>query len=206
MKQVNNQIRVWDPLVRSFHWILVGAFFIAYLTEDDFLTLHVWAGYLIGVAILIRILWGLIGTRHARFSDFVTTPKTALRYVKDTLTLRAKRYLGHNPAGGLMIIALLFSLIITVLTGIALYGAAEQAGPLAAAMGGGSQLWEDILEEGHEFFANFTVFLVVVHIAGVAVESIIHRENLVASMISGFKRDENYFTPNSSNQEFAGEK
>ena len=91
------------------------------------------------------------------------------------------------------------SVLITVITGIALYGAAEQAGPLAAAMGGGSQLWEDILEEGHEFFANFTVFLVVVHVAGVAVESIIHRENLVASMISGFKRDENHFTPNSSN-------
>lgn len=190
MKQLKNQIRVWDPMVRSFHWVLVSAFFIAYLTEDDFLSLHVWAGYIIGVAIIIRILWGVVGTRHARFTDFVRLPKTALRYVKDTLTLRAKRYLGHNPAGGLMIVVMMFSLIITVFTGVALYGAAEQAGPLAATMGNAEEIWEDLLEGVHEFFANFTLFLVAVHVAGVIIESLIHKENLVASMINGFKRAE----------------
>jgi len=190
MKQANNQIRVWDPLVRSFHWILVGAFAIAYLTEDDFLSLHVWSGYTIGIALAIRVIWGLVGTRHARFTDFVTSPKTAIRYVKDTLALRAKRYLGHNPAGGLMIVAMMFALIITLLSGIALYGVAEQAGPLAATMGNAGELWEDLLEGAHEFFANFTLFLVVVHVAGVVVESLVHKENLVTSMIDGFKRAE----------------
>ncbi|WP_455206756.1 cytochrome b/b6 domain-containing protein [Kaarinaea lacus] len=190
MKQIDEQIRVWDPLVRWFHWTLVGAFLVAYLTEDDFLSLHVWAGYTIGVALLIRVLWGLVGTRHARFNDFVTSPTTALRYVKDTLALRAKRYLGHNPAGGLMIVVMIISLAITVVSGIALYGAAEQAGPLAASFTNSGELWEDILEGLHEFFANFTVFLVVVHLAGVIIESLIHKENLVASMINGFKRAE----------------
>ena len=188
MKQVNNQIRVWDPIIRSFHWILVGAFFIAYLTEDDFLSLHVWAGYVIGIAIVIRIFWGLVGTRHARFSDFVTAPNTAVQYVKDTLMLRAKRFIGHNPAGGLMIIAMIISLILTVGTGITLYGVAESAGPLATVAGNAGEFWEDLLEELHEFFANFTLLLVAVHVAGVFIESLIHKENLVVSMINGFKR------------------
>lgn len=190
MKQTNEQIRVWDPLVRAFHWTLVAAFAIAYLTEDDIMLLHVWAGYIIGAALLIRILWGLVGTRHARFTDFVTSPKTAVQYVKDTLTLRAKRYLGHNPAGGLMIVVMIISLAITVTSGIALYGAAEQAGPLAQSFAGSGEFWEDALEGLHEFFANFTLLLVAVHVAGVVVESLIHRENLVASMINGFKRAE----------------
>lgn len=190
MKQIDEQIRVWDPLVRWFHWTLVAAFLVAYLTEDDFLSLHVWAGYTIGVALLIRVLWGLVGTRHARFNDFVTSPTTALRYVKDALALRAKRYLGHNPAGGLMIVVMIISLAITAVSGITLYGAAEQAGPLAASFTNSGELWEDILEGLHEFFANFTVFLVVIHLAGVIIESLIHKENLVASMINGFKRAE----------------
>jgi cytochrome b len=190
MKQTNEQIRVWDPLVRWFHWTLAGAFLIAFLAEDDFLTLHVWAGYTIGAALVIRVLWGLVGTRHARFTDFVTSPKTALQYVKDTLAFRAKRYLGHNPAGGLMIVVMIVSLAITVTSGIAVYGAAEQAGPLAASFASSGELWEDVLEELHEFFANFTLFLVAIHIAGVVVESLIHKENLAASMINGFKRAE----------------
>jgi cytochrome b len=190
MKQTINQIRVWDPLVRGFHWILAGAFLIAYLTEDDFMSLHVAAGYTIGAALLIRILWGLVGTRHARFSDFVTTPKNAMRYVKDTLLFRAKRYLGHNPAGGLMIVVMMLSLTVTVLSGIALYGAAEQAGPFAASFANAGELWENLLEGLHEFFASFTLFLVGVHVAGVLLESLIHKENLVASMINGFKRAE----------------
>jgi len=190
MKQPENLIRVWDPLVRGFHWVLVSAFFIAYLTEDDVMFLHVWAGYTIGAALLVRILWGLVGARHARFSDFVTSPKNALQYVKDTILLRAKRYLGHNPAGGLMIVVMIISLIFTVLSGVAVYGAAEQAGPLADLFANAGKFWENLLEEVHEFFANFTLFLVAVHVAGVVIESLIHKENLVSSMINGFKRAE----------------
>jgi cytochrome b len=188
--QTESQIKVWDPLVRSFHWILVAAFFAAYLSEEDFLTLHVWAGYTVAAALAIRLLWGFIGTQHARFTDFVTSPSTAMRYAKDVLLLRARRYIGHNPAGGLMIIAMMISLVMTAFSGIAIYGAEEHAGPMAAMFVNSGERWENILEEVHEFFANFTLFLVFIHVGGVLFESLIHRENLVASMINGFKRTE----------------
>lgn len=186
--QADHQEKVWDPLVRVIHWILVVSFFIAFAAEDDLLTLHVWAGYLLGTAIVVRLIWGFIGTRHARFTDFVTSPKVAIQYVKDTVALRARRYIGHNPAGGLMIIALMISLVLTTVTGIAVYGAGEHAGPMASWFAGTGDRWEGFFEEIHEFFANFSMLLVVIHIGGVVIESMIHRENLVRSMINGFKR------------------
>lgn len=94
------RIRVWDPLVRIFHWALVGGFATAFIVEDGLLGVHVWAGYLVLSLIAVRLIWGLIGTRHARFSDFVRKPSDVLAYVRDALRLRAPRYLGHNPAGG----------------------------------------------------------------------------------------------------------
>ncbi|MCP5162174.1 MAG: cytochrome b/b6 domain-containing protein [Hahellaceae bacterium] len=184
----NNEVRVWDPLVRLFHWFLVGAFFLAYLTEDDFITIHSWAGYTVLGLLVIRIVWGLIGTRHARFSDFVYSPKNILIFLKDTLALRAKRYLGHNPAGGAMVILLMLSLIATTVSGVVLFGVDEGQGPLASWVINHENFWAEMLEEVHEFFANFTLFLVFVHVAGVIVESLIHRENLIGAMFSGNKR------------------
>jgi len=183
----NTMIKVWDPLVRIFHWSLVLAFFTAYLTEDDFLTLHTYAGYTVLGLILFRIIWGIIGSRHARFSNFVTSPGLAWQYVKDTLQLNAKRYLGHNPAAGAMIVLLLVSLLLTTLTGIATYGAVESAGPLGNWLGNIGEHGEDLLEEFHEFFANFSIMLVAFHVIGVIVESLVHRENLVKSMLHGYK-------------------
>ncbi|MEJ2141063.1 MAG: cytochrome b/b6 domain-containing protein [Gammaproteobacteria bacterium] len=185
--KTNSMVKVWDPLVRVFHWSLVLAFFTAYITEDDFLILHTYAGYTVLGLILFRIIWGIIGTRHARFSSFVTSPGTAWQYIKDTLKLRAKRYLGHNPAGGAMIILLLVSLLITTLSGMATYGAVESAGPLGNWLGNIGESGEDMLEEVHEFFANFTVMLVAIHVGGVIIESLLHRENLVRSMLHGYK-------------------
>ena len=96
----NSQVKVWDPLVRIFHWALVTAFTIAYFTDDEELLLpHVWAGYAVIGLLLFRLLWGFVGTRHARFSDFIHAPSAALAFVRDTLKGKAKRYLGHNPAG-----------------------------------------------------------------------------------------------------------
>ena len=189
--QKPTNIAVWDPVVRGFHWTLAATFIVAYVTEEDFLSLHVWAGYVLLAAIAVRLLWGFIGTRHARFSDFVTKPSTAIQYVKDTLNLKAKRYIGHNPAGGLMIVTMLISLVITGASGLLLYGAEDHAGPFAAWFTANSHFWEEILEEFHEFFANFTVFLVVIHLAGVLVESVLHKENLVRAMWNGTKRAEN---------------
>jgi cytochrome b len=180
-------IKVWDPLVRAFHWILVLAFITAYFTEDDFLTPHVYAGYTVLGLILLRLVWGVVGGRYARFSSFVTRPGVAWQYFKDALRFRAKRYLGHNPAGGAMIVLLLVSLLLTTITGLAAYGASETAGPLAGWLGHIGETGEDIIKEIHEFFANLSVFLVVVHVGGVLFESLAHRENLVRAMLNGYK-------------------
>ena len=187
MTTPTQEIRVWDPLVRIFHWTLVAAFFTAYLSEGEAMPLHAWAGYLIGGLILVRVLWGLVGSRHARFSDFVRPPREVLAHVKDVIALKPQRYLGHNPAGGLMIIALLLSLTLTVVTGTALYAVDEGAGPLAPWMSALGHGWEDGFEEVHEFLANLTLFLVVVHVAGVLVESLLQGENLVRAMLNGRK-------------------
>ena len=190
MSNNENTVKVWDPFVRIFHWTLVLSFFIAYITEEDFLDIHSFAGYTVLALLSLRIIWGIIGTRHARFSDFVYPPNTIKTFVKDTMLLRAKRYLGHNPAGGAMIILMIISLLITTLTGLAIYGIEEQAGPLANWYIQGDSLWGDIFEETHEFFANFTLLLVFIHVAGIIVESFIHKENLVKSMIDGKKRSD----------------
>ncbi len=182
------RIRVWDPLVRAFHWSLVAAFATAYLTEEEILDLHVWAGYLVLALIGIRVIWGLIGTRYARFSDFVRGPRTILGYLQGILQGKAPRYLGHNPAGGAMILLLLLSLTATGLSGLALYGAEEFAGPLAGLMRGFPEAWGEGLEEVHEALANFTLGLIAIHLLGVIVSSLIHRENLIAAMISGYKK------------------
>jgi cytochrome b len=189
-------VKVWDPLVRLFHWALVAAFFTAYITEDDFLTLHTYAGYSVVGLVLLRIIWGFIGTRYARFGSFVTRPRVAWQYLKNTLSRRAKRYVGHNPAGGAMIVLLLVSLLITTFSGIAAYGAVESAGPLGNWLGTAGEFWEDTFKEVHEFFANFTVLLVAMHVIGVIVASLLHRENLVRAMYTGYKpADKNSTTP-----------
>ena len=125
---------VWDPLVRFGHWALVAAFAVAYLSAEEEAggpdLLHVWGGYVVGVLVVLRVVWGFVGPRHARFSDFVRSPIVALAYFIDLLYGRGRRYVGHSPAGGAMVIALLVCLAATVTTGLMAYG--EQGkGPLA---------------------------------------------------------------------------
>lgn len=188
----SQQIRVWDPLVRIFHWGLAAAFFTAYLSGDEWPDLHTLAGYTALGLILVRIPWGIVGTRHARFTDFVRPPRDALAYARDLLLGRARRHLGHNPAGGLMILALLVTVPLVALSGMALLGAEEGAGPLAGLMAGSPHWFGEALEGLHEFLANLALLLVGVHILGVLVESLVHRENLVRAMFTGAKpaRDE----------------
>ncbi|MHA1570518.1 MAG: cytochrome b/b6 domain-containing protein [Alphaproteobacteria bacterium] len=169
-------VKVWDPFVRVFHWSLVSFFLIAWATADEWDRLHEIAGYAIAVLVGLRLVWGLIGTSHARFSDFIYRPSAVIGYLKDSLRLKAKRYLGHNPAGGAMVMLLLLSLSIAVTTGIMstmdAYGGVE---------------W---LEELHEVTANMTIGMAFLHVTGVIVSSLQHRENLVRSMFSGWKRRE----------------
>ncbi|MEY6432219.1 cytochrome b/b6 domain-containing protein [Thioalkalicoccus limnaeus] len=183
-----DRIHVWDPLVRLFHWSLVAGFATAYLVEDDWLSLHVWAGYLVLALIAVRLVWGFAGPRHARFSDFVRGPRQIGRYFADTFQGRAPRYLGHNPAGGAMIVLLLTAVAATGITGLALYGAQELAGPLAPLTRDWPAAWGHNLEEVHEVLANLTLGLILLHLAGVIASSLLHRENLVRAMITGDKR------------------
>ena len=196
-------MRIWDPVVRVSHWTVVVAFFVAYFTEEDLLSLHVWAGYLVGAVVAFRVLWGFIGPQQARFSDFVYAPRRVVTYLADLVRFRAKRYLGHSPAGGAMVLALLVMLAATVGTGLLVYAADKHAGPLApfyaagsgpaGATNAGSDRTgrngdESALREVHELLANLTLGLVALHIAGVILASIVHRENLVTAMITGRKR------------------
>jgi cytochrome b len=167
-------VKVWDPLVRVFHWSLATLFLVAYITGDEIETVHIAAGYTIGGLVALRIVWGLIGPAHARFSNFVRPPREVLAYMRDVALLRAPRYLGHNPAGGAMIVALLLMLIGTAATGYMLTTDAFWGAKWA--------------EEVHEVFANLTVGLVVVHVLGVLIASFEHKENLVKAMFTGRKR------------------
>lgn len=205
-----NEIKVWDPLVRIFHWTLVVAFFAAYFSEDDWLDIHVLAGYTVAGLVTFRLIWGFVGTKHARFSDFLYSPLITLNYLKDMFAFRAKRYIGHNPAGAAMIFALLFTLAGTTLTGMKLYAVEEGAGPFAAVQfenispissavadddkgeygGGYGEGDEELWEELHEFFVNFTLLLIFLHIAGVVVSSFAHGENLPRAMVTGRKKSE----------------
>ena len=162
------------PLVRAFHWSLVVAFAVAWLTGDELERLHEATGYVIMALLGVRIVWGFVGSIHARFSDFVYRPSHVIGYLADTARLRAKRYLGHNPAGGAMVIALLVALTTTAGSGFAMTTDAFH-----------DAHW---VEEMHEVMANAVFLLVGLHVAGVAVSSLAHRENLVRAMITGRKR------------------
>ncbi|MDA0369205.1 MAG: cytochrome b/b6 domain-containing protein [Proteobacteria bacterium] len=129
---LDERVKVWDRFVRLAHWALVAAFTVAFLTEDDAMSLHAWAGYVVGGIVVLRVVWGFIGPEHARFSDFLYRPGVVIGYLLALVRLRGRRYLGHSPAGGVMIIVLLAALAGTTGTGIWLYGAADGRGPLAS--------------------------------------------------------------------------
>src|SRR5512144_2703261 len=193
MNEVPRFIRVWDPFVRMAHWIVVVTFTIVYLTEEDLLTPHVWAGYILGVTVVLRILWGFIGPPHARFSDFIYRPGTVIHYLYDLVTRRAARYLGHSPGGGAMVLALWVVLLATVWSGLMVYAIKDNAGPLAGMVAANQIRETPILpdpvpvatgkeskaeaeggddgkggagepwEEIHEFLANLALILVLFH-------------------------------------------
>lgn len=191
----NEYVKVWDIFVRIFHWTVVVSFFIAYVTEDDVMWLHELAGYTILLFVGARIVWGLIGTRFARFSNFIYKPSTVKQYLNDSIHFKAKRYLGHNPLGGVMVILLLVMLLLTSWSGIEAEGADDSVANIINIElvksafadddeNGGNEVWEEI----HEFFADVTLILIFIHVAGVIFSSIAHGENLVRAMITGRKR------------------
>ena len=166
--------KVWDVFVRVFHWsqaVVIGA---AWVTADGPKWPHEALGYGLAALVAARIVWGLVGTRHARFADFVRGPSAVLAYLSDLRHGRERRYLGHNPAGGAMIVALLAVTAGTILTGW---------------LQTTDRFWgSSVMEEIHEAGAILILVLVGLHVCGVAFESVRHRENLVLAMITGRKR------------------
>ena len=167
------KILVWDAPVRVFHWLLVLSFAGAYLTAESerWRLVHVSLGYTLGGLVAFRILWGLIGTRYARFASFVRGPAAVTRYVRAMLSGKPEHHIGHNPAGAVAIVLLLLSSIAIVASGWTIYNDV-----------GGH--W---VEELHEGASNVMLIVVGVHVAGVLVASWLHRENLVRSMVTGKK-------------------
>lgn len=195
-------VRVWDRLIRISHWGLVAAFATAYLTEGEPQWLHSYAGYTIAALVILRLVWGFVGPRPARFSDFITGPGRVVAYLRDLASGRAERHIGHSPAGGAMTLALLVALALTALSGMATLAVEEGKGPLAGLVTAQTvPVWAmereedhddgrsgEAFEEIHEIAGNATLLLVALHVGGVIVASLAHRENLVRAMITGRKR------------------
>jgi len=206
------QVKVWDPLIRIFHWSLVLSFVVAYLSGEEESAIHIQAGYAVLGLIVFRLIWGFIGPKYARFSQFTYGPSEVLCYIKGIATLSPKYYLGHNPLGAWMVITLLVMLFVVTLSGLKLYAVEEGLGPFAVKPEielifsayadsdehdddrnkrdgydnkgeGDEEFWEEI----HEASSEFLVFLIFLHIAGVLASSLLHDEKLVKAMITGKK-------------------
>ena len=123
-------IKVWDIFIRVFHWSLVVSIIVQLITAESLKNVHATVGYFIVIMLLIRIVWGFVGSKHARFSDFIYPPKDILDYLKGIFKGNPKHYIGHNPAGGAMVIALLLCLLLTTFAGLKTLGA-QGKGPFA---------------------------------------------------------------------------
>lgn len=168
------KILVWDIPTRVFHWLLAVSFIGAYLTAETerYRDLHLLLGYSLIGLILFRLIWGFAGTRYARFKAFLFSPGRVVDYLKSLLHGSPEHHIGHNPAGALAIFLLLGLGLLSAASGILLY----------FEVGG-----EETFEEVHELFANGMLAIVLVHVAGVIVSSVLHQENLVRSMVTGYK-------------------
>ncbi|WP_127562389.1 cytochrome b/b6 domain-containing protein [Nioella ostreopsis] len=197
------KIRVWDPFVRVFHWGLVAAFATAWLTADELQPIHEVAGYTVAGLVAFRLVWGLVGSRYARFAQFLKGPCETLGYFGDMARGRERRYLGHNPAGAAMIVALLVTLSGTALTGWLMEDESRMAmlpsipaivAPAWADDDGDEREYgvrgeaEGQLKELHETLANLMLLLAALHVAGVVLASFRHNENLARAMVTGDKR------------------
>ncbi len=167
-------IRVWDWPVRVFHWSLALCVFIAFFTgeSEQYSLLHQTLGYAAAGLIAFRLVWGVVGTRYARFQAFVRGPKAVWTYVNSIRQGHAEHHVGHNPVGGVAVLLLMGLVALTALSGW-MVAAGDAPG------------WQ---EELHELAANTLMMVVAIHVLGVVLSSRLHRENLVAAILSGYKQ------------------
>lgn len=184
----SERIRVWDPFVRLFHWcnaILVASLIVS--AHFGWQEIHMMLGIDLLVLVAARLLWGLVGPAHARLKSFVPHPLEAARNLRDILRGCAQRYIGHSPAGGLMVVALLAVLTVLLVTGLLLQATLEFEGPLVTWLSAASDNFESAVLSIHQASVYSLYALVPLHLAGVAVASLQHRENLVWAMVTGYK-------------------
>jgi cytochrome b len=202
------EVRVWDKFVRVFHWSLVALVAVSYLSGEFEFEIHSYSGYAIFILISLRIFWGFVGRKHARFKNFIYSPSNVMAYIKSIITGNPKRFLGHNPAGGMMVLALLTVLATTTLSGMKLYAIEEGEGPFASNIQinlmnqayadsdknehskhkeGMDEEAEEFWEEVHETSISILLMLILLHVLGVALASKQHKENLARSMVTGDK-------------------
>lgn len=188
-------IRVWDPVVRLFHWGLAACFALAWLTAEEVQGAHEVIGYAAAALVALRVVWGIVGSPYARFAQFVRGPGAVVGYLRDMASGRERRHIGHNPAGAAMTVALLLSMAGTAWTGWLMAEPERQAllpAVVAPAFADdhhkGEGHEEGPVKELHEALANLMLFLVVLHLGGVALASMRHHENLARSMVTGLKR------------------
>ncbi len=170
---MSQRILIWDIPTRVFHWLLAVSFAGAFLTAESerYRDIHVVLGYTLLGLIAFRLLWGFVGSRYAQFSSFLFKPGEIAAYAASLLKAKPERYVGHNPAGSVAIFSLLILGILAGMSGVMLF----------------KDTGGDALEELHEGVAFAMLTVVAVHVIGVLVSSLLHRENLVRSMITGFK-------------------
>lgn len=193
-------VRIWDPVVRVIHWGLVVAVAAAWLSAEEWGDLHAIAGYVVAGLLVVRLVWGVVGSKYGQFAQFLRGPSAVLSYLRDLAVGRERRYLGHNPAGAAMILALLAVLAGTAWTGWLLNDPQRVAGlpemprivaPAFAdedAYGEDGEGGAEIVEDLHEVLANGLLLLIALHVGGVILASFRHRENLARAMITGEKR------------------
>ena len=166
-------VRVWDLFIRVLHWSLAVLLLTAYLSAR-WRAVHLWTAYAILALLAARLVWGLAGPRYARWARFIPTPAVIVQYLRLVLARREPRYLGHNPAGGAMVVTIFAALLAISVTGFLLQSDA---------------FWgSESMQGAHALLAYGAIALLPIHIAGVIVTGLRHRENLVWSMLTGLKR------------------
>ena len=167
-------VAVWDPVVRLFHWTIVTGVVLNLWVLEHGKYWHRVTGYVVAGALAVRLIWGIVGTRHARFSDFFPTPRRVFGHIRALLRGEDRRQLGHSPLGAVMMLVLMVLLASLALTGW---------------MMGLDAFWgEKWLENVHELLANSVMALAILHVAAAVVESVRHKENLPWALVTGKKR------------------
>lgn len=198
MNDMQTIVKVWDVPVRLFHWSLVLSFAAAYLTaEYRFGFLHIWIGYFLCVLLLTRIVWGFAGNQYARFRTFVFSRAETISYLRAMLQGHPKPYLGHNPAGALMVFVLLGTLSLVFMSGLVTLAVIDFEGPVLFLINYVDDETSYMIRHVHEWLVNIALVLIPLHLLGVLVGSIQHKENLVRAMITGKK----YIAPACMNKE-----